>query len=160
MRPPYETHDDLQNEQIIAAHYLAALHRKDKLVRTVRKLPASYRLDFAIETEGKINAWLEVKDRRTGIPFSGGPDTLILSALKWQTGSSLAQTTGLAFVVLVRFSDGIVGSYRQYSRPPPETKWGGRTVLTRDSADVEPVVHLPLISFENHGMLPRDDLVE
>jgi hypothetical protein len=113
---------------------------------TLKKQPISYRIDFAGVRNNEIRCWVEVKSRdceSTRYP------TLMLSVNKWVSGLNLARITGLPFVLAVGFADCI-----KYLRCNPNEipqvayKWGGRTRKPRDSADIEPVVHIPLKFFK------------
>ncbi len=138
-RPRYETANDRLNEQgfasLIADRFGAAVH----------KLPVSYAVDYLVLPRRGGRVWVEYKRRRH--TYGTYPD-VVLSALKWWHGTSLATQTGAKFVFVVQWDDSI--GYVQYDPQQPwipELKWGGRTKATRDLADVEPVFHLPIKRF-------------
>ena len=134
MRPLYETENDLQNERGVA-DILAKAWKID-----LHKLPISYWLDFFVTKAGKGKAVLEVRCRNN---THNKYPTLMLALAKWKHGIEYARCNGLAFVFAVKFTDGLF--YYLYDKNDVfETNWGGRTKNVRDSADVEPVVHIPI----------------
>jgi hypothetical protein len=136
MRPRYETEEDLQREMFVKAQLEGASGA------TLTKLPDSYGPDFF--TPGRI---IEVKCRKHEyVTYS----TLILALRKWRDGLLLALTSGGKFVVAAGFLDGIwTLTIDPYELPDYKVVIGGRTVQTRDDADIEPVVHLDLAAFKH-----------
>lgn len=130
----------------------SSLHSEGQLAKrlekawecSLRKLTVPYRVDFALEKEGAVQAWVEVKCRN--YPSTRYP-TLMISVLKWETGIMRAQATGLPFIIAIGFADGIK-YYRYSSEHKVSFTWGGRTRLTRDQSDIEPVVHIPMELFK------------
>ena len=146
MRPVYETDETKAREDAVVELLCRHLDKASGLTERSwlwRRLPISYRLDYAIEDSREVKAWCEVKCRdirRTQY------ETLILAVGKWVAGTELAGATGLPFVVLVMWRDA-VGFFKWDRVFEPKISWGGRTRKTRDSADIEPVVHLPVDEF-------------
>jgi hypothetical protein len=136
----YETEESLSAESYIAERLETAWSC------TLEKQPISYRIDFAGVRDNEIRFWAEVKCRECE---STRYSTLMLSVNKWVTGLNLARLTGLPFILVIGYSDCI-----KYLLCNPNEilqvtyKWGGRTRKTRDSADIEPVVHIPLKLFK------------
>ena len=164
MREHHETEGDRQNEQIICSFWLNAWRKKRGFSRTFQKLPEkSYKLDYAVlDDQGQIVCWLEIKNRPTGIPYdlASSRQTLLLSVLKWNSLAEYRRSTGRPAVLLVRFSDGTVGTYtwKRADAKQFRIEWGGRTKATRDAGDIEPVIHIPLTAFEVWGTLPAEEL--
>jgi hypothetical protein len=105
-----------------------------------RKLPIAYRVDWAVTMNNAIVAWAECKRRYN--PSTRYP-TLILSLAKYMHGVELSERTGLPFMVVVEFDDGIW--YYEHETMPPLV-WGGRRDRN-DSQDQEPLVDIPIAKF-------------
>lgn len=101
MRPLYETAGDVNNEQAVARDVESAF--QCRLV----KLPIRYGLDYAIEDEGQIKAWAEVKVRNYTMKSIGNMGGYLLSLGKWMAAKSLYESTNLPFVLIVRTTDGL-----------------------------------------------------
>lgn len=132
-RPQYETGTDLEREKFVADR----LMEQSKI--TLEKLPASYGPDFFHPSR-----IVEVKCRKHAHDRF---ETLILALRKWQDGVYLSHLMRHAiFQIAVGFTDGIwTLEVAHHTLPDYEIKWGGRTNQPRDSADVEPVVHIPIV---------------
>jgi len=133
-RKMYESADTLSHEQrcfrIIEKNWECK----------VSKIPISYAVDVAAEREGRIVAWIEFKGRK--IKLRQYPD-IMLSVLKYNHGKQLSKSTGVPFFFVVAFIDGLY--YVRLDDIDPNSlgmKVGGRTKQTRDSADIEPVIHI------------------
>jgi hypothetical protein len=137
-RQTYETELSLQCENSVAKRIAADWECSPK------KLTHPYRIDFALEKDGLIKGWLEVKCR--DFP-STRYSTLMISVLKWETGILHAQATGLPFIIAIRFTD-CIKYYRYSSKHELSVTWGGRTRTSRDRSDLEPVVHIPMELFK------------
>jgi hypothetical protein len=132
-RPRYETADDLTRERFVA----------DQLMKVgglrLQKLPVHYLVDFF-----HPRRIVEVKCRQHA---HDAYPTLMLSLAKWQAGIYLAHLMHpqTVFVVAAGFTDGIwTCSVAHKALPDYDIKMGGRTKQTRDGADIEPVVHIPV----------------
>ncbi|HJQ26398.1 MAG TPA: hypothetical protein VKA60_20965 [Blastocatellia bacterium] len=145
IRAAYETESSLSSESRVARRLEQAWGC------SLKKLTVPYRVDFALEKDDSIQAWLEVKCRN--YPSTRYP-TLMISVLKWETGILHSRTTGLPFIIAIGFTD-CIRFYRYSDKHKVTFKWGGRTRATRDNSDIEPVVHIPLELFrdlkENQG---------
>lgn len=143
IRPLYETQQDRLLEEACAEKYAA------KMGVRLFKLSDQYRrMDrLAIDDKGR-HAWLEIKCRKVS---RGTYPTLMLSVAKWVAGIQMAQATGGSFVVIAGYTDGI---WRYRYRPQDVSdglirlEYGGRTTQTRDSGDIEPVMHIPTWMFK------------
>jgi hypothetical protein len=137
-RPAYETDEDRKREEACAFRFA------ERARCNVRKLGGQYaRLDWlALWPNTGKQAWIEIKCRK--VPYNAYP-SLMLSAAKWAEGVRLAEATGTMFLVVAAYTD---GDY-VYAFDPDHLDnhrvrldYGGRTRATRDTGDVEPVVHI------------------
>ena len=137
MRPTYETSADLLAESN-AASVIGEAWRVN-----LKKLPVSYGADWAIERDSMIVGWGEFKRRK----FCWGDfDSIMLSVRKVADLIRLASIDGKAFF-FVQADDGL--RYVEISASDTyRVAWGGRTCKTRDNADIEPVVMIPLSKFK------------
>ena len=130
MRPFYESSEDIQREQSVAA--AAAIRWGCE----ARKLPKAYQLDWAF-FRGTLKAWCEIKCRNTA---HAAYPTLLLSAHKWNDGLTFAERFSVPFILLIKWRDGI--RYWEVTDIKPEVQVGGRKDRG-DAQDIEPCVHLP-----------------
>jgi hypothetical protein len=118
----------------------------------LKKLPISYRVDFAILDGTRIRGFCELKCRVVEFKTY---DSLILSLGKWDALINLQRSTpDMRSRVCVRYLDG------DYWYPVSEdsigevsVRWGGRNDRG-DWQDMEPVVHIPtrlFFEFSRHG---------
>ena len=94
----------------------------------------------------KAKAFVECKHRN--ITWGDYPDVM-LSLSKVQQAQSLLDASGLRSLFVVRATDRIF--YTCLNDCAGQTNWvtfGGRTYNTRDAADVEPVMHIPINQFD------------
>ena len=133
----HETPADLQNESAVGR----AIEQGFNCV--LHKLPKSYRLDFMATRMDKPVAWIEVKCRKHA---STKYPTLMLSLSKYMEAKRLAANTSVPSYLVVRFTDCIKYCPFDYGT---DLRWGGRTKNTRDSRDIEPVLHFPIDRMEN-----------
>jgi len=134
MRPRYERPRDLTNEQRVAARM------KERGI-DLRKLPISYRLDFAMFRDGKLRGFAEVKTRNNRHDTY---PTLMISLGKVMAARQLAEVSETRSVLLVQYLDGI---YWCNFASPFEVAMGGRWDRGDDD-DVEPVAHYPIEAFK------------
>ena len=136
-RKIFETAQDLDAESEVAS----ILEREWNC--TARKLPTSYRADFMFETKSGAVAWVEIKNRN----FHWGKfPTIILSMGKCLAMRSLSETSGLPAILAVSTLDHIHWARIDNRQWVP--RWGGRVCQTRDPADIEPVIEIPLEMFQ------------
>lgn len=140
MRPRYETEHDLAAEACIIEKLSEALGF------TATKVPTSYGVDFMLAgDDGSLACWAEVKHRR-GMIWGQYPDVM-LSVLKLRAAAGLRAATGADTLFAVADSTGEVRVASLRAAKPQWIRHGGRTTQTRDPADVEPVVHIPIDDF-------------
>lgn len=135
-RPMYETEADLENEADIA----------EKISHTFKvaldKMPISYGLDFFVTKADKAMGVMEVKKRN--IKHDAYP-TYMISLLKWNKGLQFHHFNHLRFSIAIMFTDGLYRYvFREEDLEHIYYEFGGRTKTTRDSADLEPVVRIPM----------------
>jgi len=133
MRVLYENSATLENESSVAS-----VLEKSWGCRAF-KLPISFRVDYALTVEGMIKSWAEIKCR--GKRY----DDMHLSLHKWMAGVELSRRTGLPFVLVYAFNDGIV--WRRVDTDQPELTIGGRTDRG-DWQDTEPMATFQLKGFK------------
>jgi hypothetical protein len=107
----------------------------------LRKLPISYRLDFAMFRDGKLRGFAEVKTRNNR---HDSYPTLIISLGKVMAARQLAEVSETRSVLLVQYLDGL---YWCNFATPFEVTMGGRWDRGDDD-DVEPVAHFPIEAFK------------
>lgn len=136
-RPRYETARDLAAESNAAGVIAAAWGVE------VKKIPDSYGADWMIERDGSHVGWGEYKRRNM---VWGQYPTVVLSVRKVVDLIRLADVAGRS-LFFVEANDGIryasVLAHDQF-----RITMGGRTCRTRDAADVEPVVQIPVDRFK------------
>ena len=138
-RTMYENEDDRNNEQAIMERLAAAWDIE------YHKLPMSYRMDFAVTKADSIVGFAEVKMRRMNW---GQYPTIMLSMSKVHAACQYHQSLKLPTVFVVGTMDGGC-HYTHLHDVPGNAKlvYGGRTMQTRDSADVEPCYMIPINRF-------------
>ena len=139
-RPTYETEADLEVEQGVASQLEAEFGLE------CCKLPISYRIDWAVFKGGNLIGFMELKARN--VKKNQYP-TLILSLSKLMAGCELASKTNTIFWLGVKWTDSL--SVCRITSPFQNIEMGGRTDRN-DSADIEPVVHLPIEDFKEIGV--------
>jgi len=139
-RKMYESKEDLSNEASIA----------EKLSQTFKcafdKMPISYGLDFMVTKQNQVIGVCEVKRRH--MAHDKYPSFMI-SLLKFNKGLDFHYRNKLRFSLVIEFDDGV---YRYVFKDGDQDKikieFSGRTTQTRDSADLEPVVQIPVSMFQ------------
>lgn len=136
-RPFYETQEDLSREREVA----------DEIARVwkckVRKMPVSYRVDYALFSVNTLLAWLEIKCRRNAMKAY---DTYMISADKIMSGLDLAHHANAPFLLVVKWSDGI-GYTKITKLSDYKIEFKGRDDRN-DPNDMEPVAMIPIENFE------------
>lgn len=142
MRKMYETDADLARETAVA-------ERLERLWGwTMKKLPISYKADYLaigqhpFRTNQSIGrAWVEVRCRNhTADTYP----SVFISLQKVSYVAELMRVTDLPFYFVVAWQDRVGVAEL---RPPFDVDWAGRNDL-RDSADVEPIIHVPIADFK------------
>ena len=114
---------------------------------SLHKMPVSYRLDWIATRNGSATAVVEYKRR---FVEKNQYDTIFLSLGKWNAGMDFVLKNGLAFVFVAEWNDGLgyLAVNKEFDASSFQIGYGGRTVQTRDSGDIEPVIHLPISLFK------------
>lgn len=148
MRQQYETQQDRENEEDVIKSFCLAFNNRNYDLNYF-KLPKSYILDYAlVNSNNNIQALAEVKCRDVN---KDQYDTLILSQKKMMAGIQYYDyfrfTGGHAeFLIIARWNDA-TGYYKYDSSHRFNHRVGGRTKKTRDNADIEIVIEIPIRYF-------------
>lgn len=138
MRAIYETKQDIQRERSVAEK-LAELWQAQ-----ARHLPRLYPVDVAMLRNGRVVAFLEIKNRTR--PYTDFSRFYRISLHKYVEMTKLKATTDLPVLLVVRFGCGTI-AYRQTElNDKPTVVYSGR-VDRNDPADLEPHVELPIKDF-------------
>jgi hypothetical protein len=133
----YETASDIAQERMFQGYMLS-------LGKELHKLPISYGVDFACCNKGSkvITSFIEFKSRK--MKWGQYPD-IMLSALKATTMYNLrvAHNIEVFFVVEANGEYHYTNDFLLH-----KMTYTGRTTNTRDSADIEPVINIPIESFK------------
>ena len=145
MRPIYESKEDLSEESKIVSDLCAAWDC------VYHKLPISYRLDFLLETKHSPSTPQRplgfVECKRRNIYWNQYPDIMI-SLSKLIAAMNMEVATGLVTNFVVKANDALM--WCRLNDAGGREDWvrmGGRTSDTRDDADIEPVIHIPVCEF-------------
>lgn len=137
-RPWNETPEDLANEKEAGEIISAAWN-----VEICKLQTQSYRVDWALSRDGKVQAFAEFKQRKRKYdPFS-------ISAAKYIQLSELRRTTGHKTFIIVRWPDGEIG-YHEVGKTPMQLPlnldvWGNSR---GQPGDIEPMISIPLSEFK------------
>lgn len=139
-RKMYESKNDLSNEADIAEklsfYFKAAFD----------KLPVSYGLDFFVTRKDKPIGVCEVKRRHM---THDKYDDFMISMLKFNKGLDFHFKYGIRFSIVIQFDDKLMRYvYRDGDLDKIKIQFSGRTTQTRDSADLEPCMHIPISMFQ------------
>ncbi len=139
MRQQYENNETLKAESDFAKYIEARWDCE------MKKMHKHHIIDFMLTRNKEAKAWVEVKclnRKRNDFPM------VILSLSKFMKGVEYYNTTGLPFFFAIKMED--VSMYYMYNpqQPKPVIIWGGRTKTTRDKYDIEPIVQIPMVFFE------------
>ncbi len=130
-----------ENPETLAAEGSVAAICEEVWESKMHKLPISYGVDFAAERKGKVRAFVEVK--QCHYPFEH-IDTYRFALNKLLRGRDLSATTGLPFILVVKFLNGIY--YTDPLKYYDHCQMGGR--LDRgDVNDFEPQACIPTEAF-------------
>ncbi len=149
-RPLYETASDRSHEArafpVIAGH----LSRRWRVEVNPKKMPHKHFSDCVmIGRDGKVRAYVEYKKR--GMSWGDFP-TIMLSASKYLRLDEVRNLPDVGAYFAVEDKSGSIKMVDLHSPASGMfVVWGGRTVSTRDSMDIEPVCHFPVRSFEEVG---------
>ena len=137
-RPDYETDSDLCNEKNIAANIESAWGVS--LQKTPRRYPYDY---IALDFNEVAVALIEIKHRNND---SKKYQSYMISMGKLAECQGTAKTVGLAFVLVVGFSDKIM--FWPYKKNQFDIEIGGRRDRG-DNQDIEPVAQIPMKHFKD-----------
>jgi hypothetical protein len=142
-RPLYETQSDRDNE-------LRAIPMIEKAFHGVaRKLPDNHFSDFVvIDGLSKVIAYVEYKKRKF---MWGDYPTVILSVTKFAKLVASKEIRVRSFFVVEDSSGEVKALDIHRADLDYRVEYGGRTSNTRDSRDIEPVVHLSSAQFRTIG---------
>lgn len=136
-RPRYESADSLEAEKRIKEHlekaWGASLHA----------MPISYGMDYCVEVNGKVKGVCEIKRRRCN---KADFQTLFIALQKVMKAHQFLQVN-IHPVLVIGWNDAV--GLQDLGKWPEYVDYSGRTVQTRDSADVEPMAHYPVSGFIN-----------
>lgn len=136
MRPMYESAFDRGNE--VSVSDLLSKRWDCEFV----KLPISYHVDWMLMRGKKSIAFAELKTRK--VPSTQYP-TLLLSLNKWIRGVELSKATGVPFIIIAKWTDGVFFFKPDFG--PVLFGHGGR-LDRNDSQDMEPVVFINVKDFK------------
>lgn len=139
VRPLYETEAHLEKERSLALFFEQTYQCR------LHKMPIRYHLDFAVEQDGKIRAFLEIKTTRYSLQEHKAYGGLKLSFAKWCAAEKLCGVGNVSFILLVGFPDA-----PRYLRTDDFRHdglvWWGRADRG-DAQDMEPAVNLSVERF-------------
>jgi hypothetical protein len=148
----YESDGDRRNEDLIRRAI-------EEIVGVfLHKLPTSYGLDYVATGDAagaSLVGWYETKCR-SGMTWGQYPDVMV-SVLKLRAAAGLRVSTDRPASFAVADNTGEIRVASLCDARPEWIRYGGRTSQTRDSADVEPVCHIPLDRFVPLKDIPRWD---
>lgn len=130
MRPIYENDSDRTAESKIGEAIEMAW------CCSIKKLPISYRLDFALFRNLKMVGMAEIKVRK--VQRSHYP-TYFISSSKWMAGKQMSLHLKIPFLIVIGYHDGIFW-FKASEVEPCKVEWGGRSDRG-DSQDMEPMAH-------------------
>ncbi len=142
MRVHYESRGDVIREQAVMEKFAVAFPC------IYEKLPESYRLDYICldPYSRRPFGYVEVKCRN--MTWGQYPDVM-LSVGKATAARRLQAVTGMGSRFVIATKDKILwASFNDFIGNASLVRMGGRTLDTRDSADIEPVFHIPNAMFK------------
>ena len=149
-RTQYETPEDEARQEVV----------QEKLRKytgnEILTVPKSYHVDCCEATRydhdligwWNVTGWWEIKCRDNS---SSCYPTLMISLQKIMRGIEISNFTKLPFRLAIQYTDKLMIADVD-KNIPIGYKWGGRTVKTRDPADIEPVIHIPMSHFKEIQM--------
>ena len=136
----YETPEDLTREE-----FILQVATKTWGLEAQKLSGVNYKVDYVFHTKGVIQCFVEIKDRTTSGKMSSFP-TVYIGLAKVLAGTLLARHTGVEFVFIVKFEDGIFfHTFKDEDSFPVRVK--GRTNDPRCVEDIEPIVEIPVERF-------------
>lgn len=139
VRPLYESESSLEKERALALFF------EQTYQCTLRKMPIRYHLDFAVERNNEIQAFLEIKTTKYTVAQHRSYGGFKLSFAKWSAAEQMSRVAGLTFILLVGFPDCPRYLRVDEFRHDGLTWWGRQD--RGDSQDMEPAVLLSMDRF-------------
>lgn len=139
MRPLYENETHLEIERKIAKLF------EQIYACVLRKMPIRHYLDFAIEQDGQIRGFLEIKTSSYTCDEHRRYGGFKLSLHKWSAARQLSQASGLPFFLVVGFPEAVCGMRIEEFNHDGVMWWGRRD--RNDDQDMEPAVVLNIDRF-------------
>jgi len=139
MRQLYETQSHLSVEQKIADRF------SQRANCSLMKMPIRYHLDYALERDGSILAFAEIKTTRYQVETHQSYGGFKMSFAKWCHAEQMCRISKLPFFLVVGFPDAIRYLKTKDFEHDGVTWWGRRD--RGDSQDMEPAVNLSLNRF-------------
>lgn len=142
-RPIYENEDTLKAE----ANFAITIVKKMKVIK-LHKMPISYGFDYMMTDrgEGRCKGFLEMKCRK--MSATDFPD-VYLALGKWMKGLEYLDL-GFTVIFAVRFLDkDMYYTFKKEDSKIFKIDMSGRTTQTRDKADIEPIIHIPMDRFKS-----------
>lgn len=136
MRPIYETKEDLEKEASLGS----IISRRWKC--RMQKLQPRDPFDYAAVRDGKISAFIEIKNRTNKMLQY---PTYMISMTKVVNATMTTISTGLPCFLVVRWIDKI--GYINIGNVETFVTMGGR-IDRSDPQDVEPVCHIDIRTFK------------
>lgn len=136
MRPIYETKEDLEKEASLGS----IISRRWKC--RMQKLQPRDPFDYAAVRDGKISAFIEIKNRTNRMLQY---PTYMISMTKVVNATMTTISTGLPCFLVVRWIDKI--GYINIGNVETFVTMGGR-IDRSDPQDVEPVCHIDIRTFK------------
>lgn len=143
MRPTYETKADLDGEaqiiEMLSSRWSAEFS----------KLPLQYKLDYAIQRDGCVVAFCELKARKYSMERIDAMGGYMISLAKWMAANDLNSITSAPFILIVKTTEG-VWHYKVEDFQQPNIVIAGRNDRN-DWQDVEPCVLIDCDKFKFIG---------
>lgn len=139
VRPLYETEDNLEKERSLALFF------EQVFQCTLKKMPIRYHLDFAVERDDRIRAFLEVKTTKYSVAAHKSYGGFKLSFAKWCAAEQMCRVGNVPFILLVGFPDAPRYLRTDDFMHEGLVEWGRQD--RGDSQDMEPAVLLSMDRF-------------
>ena len=136
MRPTYETTEHLSAEKQLADFL------QQKFNCTFKKLPVKYNLDYAMERDGVIKGFIELKCRTVPSTKYG---TLMMTLHKLMAAEQITRTSGLPCYLGIQWTDQV--KWIEIKHGIYEYAFFGRKDRN-DPYDAEPMALIPINKFK------------
>ena len=136
----YETPADKEREE-----FILQVATKQWGLEAQKLSAVNYKVDYVFHTKGVIQCFVEIKDRTASGKLSSF-STVYIGLAKVLAGTLLARHTGVEFVFIVKFEDGIFfHTFKDEDSFPVRVK--GSYYEQRCDFDIEPIVEIPVERF-------------